>query len=137
MIFTFCVQRRVLLVCVRGLIVRAQYALPSLCMVVRPRYLFTNSYTYLRALLCMLFHQRTRLCCLDVVRTRKRFVSLLAGEQTNSVITYYCAVSVPFRSKQNCMDVSVWLHKQGGLNILLCARFKRLPLSYQGDRVVF
>ena len=36
------------------------------------------------------------------------------GEQTNSVITYYCAVSVPSSSKQNkqnCMDVSVWLHK--------------------------
>ena len=29
----------------------------------------------------------------------KRFVFLLAGEQTNSVITYYCAVSVPSRSK--------------------------------------
>ena len=63
-----------------------------------------------------------------------------AGEQTNSVITYYCAVSVASRSKQNkhnCMDVSVWLHKWGGLNILLCARFKRLPLSYWGSRVVF
>ena len=48
-----------------------------------------------------------------------------AGEQTNSVITYYCAVSVLSRSKenkQNCIDVSVWLHKWGGLNILLCAR---------------
>ena len=44
----------------------------------------------------------------------KRLFFFLAGEQTNSVITYYCAVSVPSRSKynkQNCMDVSVWLHK--------------------------
>ena len=45
-------------------------------------------------------------------------------EQTNSVTTYYCAVSVPSRSKQNkqnctrskqnkqnCMDFSVWLRK--------------------------
>ena len=69
-----CTNVRVLLVYVKGLIVRAQYALPSLCMVVRPRYLFTNTYTSLRALLCMpgmFFYQRTRLCCLDVVRTRK------------------------------------------------------------------
>ena len=46
-----------------------------------------------------------------------------AGEQTNSVITYYCAVSVPSRSKknkQNCMDVSVCLHKWGGLVSISC-----------------
>ena len=43
-----------LLVCVKGLyVLRAQYALPFLCMVVRPRYLFTNTYISLRALLCM------------------------------------------------------------------------------------
>ena len=82
----------------------------------------------------MLFDQSTILCCLDVVCTQNGLFFLFAGEQTNSVITYYCAVSVPSRSKynkHNCMDIS------GGLNILLCARFKRLPLSYLGDRVVF
>ena len=30
--------------CVKGLVVRAQYALPSVCMVVRSRYLLTNNY---------------------------------------------------------------------------------------------
>ena len=57
----------------------------SLCMVVRPRYLFTNTYISLRALLCMrwyVFHQRTRLCCLDVVCTRNSlFLSLKANKR--------------------------------------------------------
>ena len=50
-----------------------------------------------------------------------------AGEQTNSVITYYCAVSVPSRSKKNkhnCMDVSVWLHKWA-VSISCCAHVSR------------
>ena len=72
-------------------------------------------------------------------------------EQTNSVITYYCAVSVPSRSNRisrtvlaaNRIKRIVWTSAYGCISravgrfqYLDVRTFKGLRLSYRGDRVV-
>ena len=72
-------------------------------------------------------------------------------EQTNSVITYYCAVSVPSRSNRisrtvlaaNRINRIVWTSAYGCISravgrfqYLVVHTFKGLRLSYRGDRVV-
>ena len=72
-------------------------------------------------------------------------------EQTNSVITYYCAVSVPFRSNRisrtvlaaNILNRIVWTSAYGCISravgrfqYLVVHTFKGLRLIYRGDRVV-
>ena len=71
-------------------------------------------------------------------------------EQTNSVITYYCAVSVPSRSNRisrtvlaaNRINRIVWTSAYGCISravgrfqYLAVHTFKGLRLSYRGDRV--
>ena len=72
-------------------------------------------------------------------------------EQTNTVITYYYAVSVPSRSNgisrtvlaANRINIIVWTSAYGCISravgrfqYLVVRTFKGLRLSYRGDRVV-